>query len=204
MKLKLAPFLFFTTAALLAADNEIGFVETFALAPDRAAVLGQLIPGSEDFYFYHALEAQSAGKADELKGVLEQWERRYPQSERRRVIENRAAILGYERDPQTTLQYLRDRLNLELNHEQAARDRQPDLPARLDQGRIAREVFQAEALQADDLGTMDDTALEALVREKVALRPPQLRALLARLKRPGPTKRQRRRQLPPVAACSVL
>ncbi len=184
MKTKLLLPLLFLTSALLAAENEIGFVEKFALAPDREAVLAQLIPGSEDFYFYHALHFQNAGKADALKSIMDQWAKRYPQSERRRVIENRAALLGYERDPQATLQYLRDRLDLEFNHEQTVRDRQPDLPARLDQGRIAREVFQAEALQADDLGGMDDAALEALVREKVGLRPPQLRALLSKLKRP--------------------
>ena len=184
MKLNLALSLFFASTSLLVAENEIGFVENFALAPDRAAVLGQLIPGSEDFYYFHALQAQNSGRAAELKAVLEQWSRRYPQSERRRIIENRAALLGYQSNPQATLQYLRDRLNLELNHEPVVRDRPPDLPTRLEPGRVAREVFQAEALQRDDLGSMGDAALETLVREKVALRPPQIRALLSKLKRP--------------------
>ena len=37
------------------AENEVGFIEKFALAPDRAKVLGELVPGSEDYYFFHAL-----------------------------------------------------------------------------------------------------------------------------------------------------
>ena len=37
------------------AENEIGFVEKFALGADREKVLGELIPGSEEFYFFHAL-----------------------------------------------------------------------------------------------------------------------------------------------------
>lgn len=168
----------------MGADHEIGFIEKFALASHRSTVLGQLIPGSEDFYFYRALDAQNSGQPAELATVLEQWSRRYPQSDRRRVIENRAALLGYDGNPQATLQYLQDRLNLDLNHEQAIRDRKPDLPSSLAQGQIAREVFQAEALQADDLGSFDLTSLEALVREKTALRPPQVRALLAKLTRP--------------------
>ena len=35
--------------------GEIDFVEDFALATDRAAVLKQLVPGTEDFSYYHAL-----------------------------------------------------------------------------------------------------------------------------------------------------
>ncbi|MGB8166133.1 MAG: hypothetical protein WCF18_01495 [Chthoniobacteraceae bacterium] len=184
MKLTPALPLLFSATLLFAADNEIGFVEKFALAPQREAVLGQLIPGSEDFYFYQALNAQNSGKTAELKSVMEQWAQRFPQSDRRRTVENRAALLGYERDPQATLQYLRERLNLEFSHEQAARDRKPDLPSTLAQAQIAREVFQEEALQADDLNQCENASLEALVRDKVALRPPQVRALLARIKRP--------------------
>jgi hypothetical protein len=184
--MKLTPLLplLISVAILRGAENEIGFVEEFALAKDREAVLAQLIPGSEDFYFFHALQAQSTGKGAELKTILDQWAARYPQSERRRIIENRAALLGYDRNPQATLQYLREQLHLEFNHEQAARDRKPDLPSALNQSRVAREVFQAEALQGDDLNALGDAALDALLREKVALRPPQRRALLAKLKRP--------------------
>ncbi len=39
----------------LQAENEIGFLETFALAPKRAEALAELIPGTEDHYYYSAL-----------------------------------------------------------------------------------------------------------------------------------------------------
>src|SRR6218665_3957386 len=48
------------------ADNEIGFIEKFALAQDREAVLSQLLPGSEDFYFFHALHYQNTKQAAKL------------------------------------------------------------------------------------------------------------------------------------------
>ena len=33
--------------------GEIGFVEEFALARDRAEALKKLIPGTENYYYYH-------------------------------------------------------------------------------------------------------------------------------------------------------
>ena len=142
MKLKFLVPLLVSIASFAAAENEIGFVEKFALATDREAALSQLVPGTEDFYFYHALQLQNTGRRDALKEWMEQWGRRFPQSERRRILENRAAVIDYDRNPQETLQFLRDRLHVELNHEQTARDRKPDLPSSLAQSRIAPEVFQ--------------------------------------------------------------
>src|SRR6188474_1323690 len=83
-------------APLVRGENEIGFIEKFALAPDREAVLGQLIPGSEDYYFFHALHYQSSKQAAKLKTMMDAWAKRFPDSERRRIIENRAALLGYD------------------------------------------------------------------------------------------------------------
>jgi hypothetical protein len=171
--------------SVLHAENEIGFIEKFALAPDRAAVLGELIPGSEEYYFFHALHYQNTRQAAKLKAIMEQWAKRFPDSAQRRVIENRAALLGYDADPKATLKFLRERLNLEFDHEQEVRDRKPDLPTALDQAAIARDVFRTEALQAgDDLAEFSDAGLEALVREKVEISPAQTRALLGKLKRP--------------------
>lgn len=165
-------------------ENEIGFIEKFALAKDRAAVLAQLVPGTEDYYFFHALHFQNGRQAPKLAEIMEQWGKRFPNSERRKIIENREALLAYDANPQTTLKFLRDRLQLQFNDAQQVRDLKPDLPTALDPARIARPVFAAQALQADDLGSLDNAALETLVRDKVALRPPQRRALLGRLARP--------------------
>ena len=172
-------------APLVRGDNEIGFIEKFALAPDREAVLGQLIPGSEEFYFFSALHFQNTKQKAKLAAIMEQWAKRNPGSPQRRVIENRAALLSYDADPQATLKFLRERMNLQFNHQQEARDRKPDLPTALDQARVAREVFQQQALAAgDDLGQFGDAAIEALVRERVQLNQAKIRSVLARLKRP--------------------
>ncbi|MEO8352650.1 MAG: hypothetical protein ABI680_13010, partial [Chthoniobacteraceae bacterium] len=179
----LLPVLFsFASAAL--ADTEVGFIETFALAKDREAALQQLVPGTEDYYFFSALHFQNTKQAAKLKGILQQWGERFPNSSRRPIIENRAALLSYDADPQATLKFLRERLNVDLNHVQQARGQNPDLPTALDQAKIARSVFLAKALRDDGLDGFSVAGLEQLVRDKTELRPPQRRALLARLTRP--------------------
>src|SRR5580698_2290132 len=140
VSLLLAPF-------AVRAENEIGFIEKFALAPDREAVLDQLVPGTEDYYFFRALHYQNTRQAAKLKTLLEQWAKRFPDSGRRTIIENRAALLAYDADPQTTLKFLRERLHLQFNHQQQVRDQKPDLPAKLDPARVNREAFQRPALE---------------------------------------------------------
>ena len=39
--------------------GEIGFVEDFALAEDREAVLARLVPGTEESFYFHALHLQT-------------------------------------------------------------------------------------------------------------------------------------------------
>ena len=110
------------------ADNEIGFIEKFALAPDRAKVLGELVPGTEDWYFFHALHYQNTRDAAKFADVMKQWKKRYRDSSRREILENREAMLDYDADPLKTLAFLRERLHLEFNHQQEVRDQKPDLP----------------------------------------------------------------------------
>ncbi len=167
------------------ADNEVGFIERFALAPDREKTLGELVPGSEDFYYYHALHYQNTRDEGKFTDVMNQWKKRYPRSERRRVIENREALIGYGNNPQKTLAWLREKLNLQFNHVQEARDKKPDLPSSLDPKRVAREVFEKDALVHDGgLGSLSQEALEELVKRRVPLDEQRRRALLSRIQRP--------------------
>ncbi len=168
------------------ADNEIGYIEKFALAPDREKVLGELVPGSEEYYFFHALHYQNTRNAEKLADLLAQWTKRFPnESASRRIILNREALLDYDATPQKTLTYLRDRLNLHFNHQQEARDKKPNLPVTLDPARIARTVYERDALSFDGgLQSVSLETIEGLIRDKVALNPQQHRAVLGKLTRP--------------------
>ena len=62
--------------------------------------------------------------------------------------ESRGAARPTTPIPQRTLAFLKDKLNLQFNHQQEVRDQKPDLPTALDPARIAREVFLREAHEA--------------------------------------------------------
>jgi len=175
-----------SAASPLLAENEIGYIERFALAADREKVLGELVPGSEDYYFFHALHYQNTRDAARLADILAQWRKRFPdESPRRRVIENREALLGYDASPQATIAYLTEQLHIRHDHQQETRDQKPDLPTSLDPGRIARTVFLARSLANESgLQGFSQEALAALVRDGVPLPPHQQRALLQKLERP--------------------
>ena len=75
--------------------NVIGYVEDFALAPDRQVVLKDLIPGTREYYYYHALHAQNEGRHGEVEKLIGLWVKRYGETSRVREIRNRAALLEY-------------------------------------------------------------------------------------------------------------
>ena len=87
----------------LSRAGEIGFVEKFSLAEDRSIPLKQLIPGTEDYYYYHCLFYQHNGESVKLRKMLKQWIRRYNYTRRVREIQNRQALLEYNQDPQKAL-----------------------------------------------------------------------------------------------------
>ncbi len=168
------------------ADNEIGFIERFALASDREKALGELVPGSEEYYFFHALHYQNLRDNAKLNQILDQWRERVPdENEARRIIQNREAILDYERNPQATLKYLIDRLGIRHDHQQEVRDQKPNLPTQLDPGKISRDIFLLDALKHDGgLETLSQEALASLIRDQVQLTTFQRRSVLSKLQRP--------------------
>ncbi len=168
------------------AENEIGFIERFALAADREKALGELVPSSEEFYFFHALHYQNVRDTAKLNDILSQWRKRMPdENEARRVILNREAILGYEKEPLTTLKYLIERLGIRHDHQRQVPDAKPDLPTSLDPAKISREVFLQDALTNDrSLQSLTQDALAALIRDQVPLTPDQRRSVLQKLQRP--------------------
>src|SRR5436190_22519128 len=86
--------------------GEIGFLEDFALAKDRAAVLKQLIPGSEEYYYYHCLHYQNTEQYDKVDAMLPAWIQRHGQTARVKEIRHRQALLTYDKNPEKSLAYL--------------------------------------------------------------------------------------------------
>jgi len=164
-------------------SGEIGFAEQFVLAADRDVPLRQLIPGTENYFFYHCLHYQNTGQFEKVEQTLQSWIKRHKQTPRVRLIQNRQSLLTYTDNPQQTLDHLRDRLQLRFDHRRLTGNPQRDLPTALDPELIGRRRLTLEANRRHtNLRGFEDSALDWLIAEP--LNPVRRRALLTRLTRP--------------------
>ncbi|MGE5194311.1 MAG: hypothetical protein ACM3U2_17615, partial [Deltaproteobacteria bacterium] len=164
--------------------GEIDFVEDFSLAPDRALPLKQLIPGTEDFYYYHALHYLNTEQYEKAEQLIEPWVQRHGQTPRHWEIRTRLALLTYEKNPKKSLEYLRNRFGIEFPHQKEELNAEPKLPIVLDSALISRKAFtdRAVAFNANNLDGFEDAALDWLTGAD--LNANHRRSLLSRLARP--------------------
>ncbi|MDB4532409.1 hypothetical protein N9214_01550, partial [bacterium] len=175
----LSGFLF--TQSPLMAQQDIGFIEDFALAENREEALKQLIPGTEDYYYYHALHFQNERKVDELKEILTQWEQQFKNSNHRKQIENREALIRYSDDPEATLAYLKKELGLQFNHQQEGKAREANYPSSLDQKLVSWQAFLDDARRnTENLQNLDESAFYLFLESKPKLTSIERRDLLSR------------------------
>src|SRR5690242_16663071 len=79
---------------------DINYVEDFALAKDRTTALKQLIPGTEDYYYYHCLHYLNAGQFDKIDALIGPWYDRHRQTARMTEIQVRQALLTSDKNPE--------------------------------------------------------------------------------------------------------
>ena len=171
------------SGALTVAANEIGFVEQFALADDRAQALEQLIPGTEEHYFYSCLHAQHAKQFQKVDKLLVDWIKRHGETGLAQQIKTRQMLLQYDAHPRKTLDYLRDELGLHFSHQRDRTDDDPKLPTALDSKIISREALLRRALRyRKTTDGFTEQAFDWLINHQ--LNPLQRRHLLQRLTRP--------------------
>ncbi|MFT5496664.1 MAG: hypothetical protein ACI9TH_002064 [Kiritimatiellia bacterium] len=161
--------------------NEIGFIETYALADDRAATLESLIPGTDDYYYFHALHYQQTKQRVAYEDTLKKWATRFPKAPRLNMLRDRQALLDYAQDPQAALKHVRETLGLNLNHQGQAEDGKLDLPVKLDPTRIAFNTLLEQAFKdhPESTGGLEDAGLLALNPTKLSQ--PRKRDYLRRL-----------------------
>lgn len=111
--------------------KEVGFIEEFALADDRAAVLKTLVPGTRDYFYYTCLNALNTGDDDTFTATLDAWEDRFGKENILKTFENRYMFLKYDDDPDKTLAYIKKKLNLHFNHTRRTA-RKDEYPTQLD------------------------------------------------------------------------
>ena len=170
----------------LSIAGEVGFIEDFALAKDRAESLKQLIPGTEDYYYYHCLHFLQGEQFSEVEKLTRPWHEGFGQTARLTEIQTRHAFLTYDRDPLRSLNYLRDRLGLRFDHQRETLEAAPNLPVALDQNVFSRATLRAHSFTHwSNLDNFEDSALDWLAAE--SLDRDRRRNLLQRLARPDLT-----------------
>lgn len=158
-------------------------MEEFVLADDKAEVLESLIPGTEDYYYYHCLYLQHSESFDEVEPMVHAWVERQGWTERVHEILNRQALLTYNENPEATLERLRSRLGVRFDHEREVEGRVTDYPTRLDQKLISRVTLMNRALgSSNGTGGVTDYGLEWIPPKKLG--GSRRRSFLSRLTRP--------------------
>ncbi|MCY3013982.1 MAG: hypothetical protein NT171_04660, partial [Planctomycetota bacterium] len=166
--------------------GEIGFVEDFALAEDREAILARLVPGTEESFYFHALHLLNTERYAEVEPLLAEWVKAHGETAQVWEIRSRRALLTYAQDPQGSIAYLERRLGVSYPHERIVPGLEPQLPTALDGKLVSAEAFAARA-QAQAPGTLEgyeESALDRLCENAAPLDPLRRRQLLARLTRP--------------------
>lgn len=162
---------------------EIGFDEKFTLAVDRSEPLKQLIPGTEDYYYYSCIYHQQLKDYSKVEEILKQWIKRYSYTTRVNEIINRQALITYSTNPQKAIKLIRERLNLHFNHQKKQMSRTKRYPDILKPGLFSFATLKSRAMRDySDLSDFENMALPMLIAQN--LNPDQRRNLLQRLDRP--------------------
>ena len=163
--------------------GEIQFVEQFVLASDRSEAIEQLIPGTDDYYFYQSLHLQQTQQFGEVEKLLKQWQQRHGRTQNLLEVQHRQMILTYSQNPKKTLDYLIRELGPNLSHQQEQLESKPKLPSKLDPSKISYAAFKKEAFRRHrDLDGFTQRALDAIPADDLDSR--RRRHLLSRLDRP--------------------
>ena len=64
----------------MATAGEVGYIDDFALAKDRTTSLRQLIPGTEDYYYYHCLHFLNTEQFEKVDEFARPWLQRFGQT----------------------------------------------------------------------------------------------------------------------------
>ena len=163
---------------------DLEILEALALSDDRAAALGQLLPGSEDHDYYAGLHAQHRGALAEADTILEAWPGRHGNTERYGRLRLRQLLYRLGVTPDAVADEVRDHFGVEHWHEAEADEVDPSRPTRLPAGIFDGAKLLALAVQqSGDLSQVTDDGLEELLRadESMQFDTTRRRAMLQRL-----------------------
>ena len=145
-----------TLALMLAASvhvmaDEDSFRERFADPETRAEALAELVPGTREAYFHTALHQQLTGRDADFRKTIAEWKAASQRkvspvsTEGMSVLENRAVLIEYGKNPQRCLTDLIRGLDLKFDDTRPNAAAAAQLPTRLDPALIREEAFEKAA-----------------------------------------------------------
>ena len=169
--------------AKAAEPSDLEFLEAFVWG-DRAAALKELVPNTDDYFFFHGLHYQLAGDRVAFQKNLDQWlaANRGQWNERMLELRRRQRLMDFDRDAEALWSFLRDDQNLRFDHRPRHEQPAVRLPSAVEPERYSLEAFLAEARRTDLLNNLTPRGLEWILKPDVA--PDVRRAILARLPYP--------------------
>lgn len=107
------------------------FAERFALAEDRAALLTELIPDTEEYFYYHTLHSQNESRLADARGFLDAWIGKIGETGLAKQMLTRQMLLEYPKQGRATLEYLQREFGIQVSHPSPQRDEAAELPTSL-------------------------------------------------------------------------
>lgn len=118
--------------------QQLDWLERYALATDREAILSELIPGSEEHFYFHCLHYQVTGQLEKAEALLAKWQSSpFASNGSLPGIEDRQRLLTFGQTPDRTIEHLRKRLNLQFDHPGPSKAGEQFFPAQFDNQTIA-------------------------------------------------------------------
>ena len=113
---------------------------------------------------------------------MTQWVQKIGHTARVNEILARQALLTYDKSPQQTLDFLRNKLGVHFPHQKEQLGVEPNLPTQVDPQWVARATLLQRAFQHPNTDGFEDAALDWLINEK--LDGDRRRHLISRMQRP--------------------
>lgn len=100
--------------SLTAQQDTNTYLEEYALAKDREALLDQMTPGSQPYYFFHTLHYQTTGQIEKARAFLSEWGSKddFAEYDDYRTMLIRQALLEYKNKPEESMEVFREYLQI--------------------------------------------------------------------------------------------
>jgi hypothetical protein len=143
-----------------AVGQSTSFQERFALSENRGALLAELIPGTEEYFFYHTLHAQNEMQIAEARAHLDAWTAKHGQTTGVQRMRTRQMLLEYSQNREATVDFLRREYQLQTFHPAPQRDEANVLASRIGPDDLPwEERISSTVKSAGGIGQIEDALL---------------------------------------------